>query len=620
MYNNSLQKDFVDILDNWDFDNNILEEYDNVTYNIRFYMISKSLQDEISNNRAKSRKNTKIPLKEKFIIAETGVSTKYSIDELIIKSILNGLSGADNVVNYEMSMNLTEVNDCSLVNNISVVSKILGYDSNVNRPYHIDVWFSGYDHKTKMPIQQIGDIYTYETIINNVQSKVTDKGTLYDIKMTPKFSEGFKKERNIMSDKGLIHSENGLFSEMIKSIEKNLNDYDKKINPNKDKTSNSSSTNGSEKRYQIEVWDFMDSSDGVNITNDKSIRLYPNSTPKQDSDSIKACKIDPDKNDTIIDVIQRLCHMTDKYRTGVVDINVVCSEDIEQNSISKPIKIIYRANIRKSLAVEKQLDSKKDSNTTQRDFLEESKKNNTLKKKYEYMFSRSDTSVLETNIKLDNLWYMNLPYYELEQTIESSVEMKEKETDKNKIKTEVSIESSEQKKEKTSNYLNLIEPFRSVNGLYYIDDICENLGNTYDKIMLEIRVPTKVSSLNSIPDKTAEINDKNVKKQVQAINGWGNVFRMGSMTELKLKILGDPYWLSIPTDDIYYENRKSPFFSLYFILRSGLHQDTKDKTGYNVNKLIQISSIYNVVTVTNVFTNGKFTQDLECVITPEMLK
>lgn len=622
MYKNTLQKDLSDALDRWDFSNNVLEEYDNVTYNIRFYMISKSLQDNLSNTRHNNQKNSNIDLKEKYIIAETGVSTKYSIDELMVKSILNGQNGADNVINYEMSMTLTEVNDCSLVNNISVVSKMLGYDSELGRPYHVDVWFSGYDHISKRPIQQIGDIYTFETIINDVKTKVSDKGTTYDIKMTPKFSEAFKKEINIMADKGLIKSENGLFSEMIKSIEKNLNDYDKKINPNKSKSSNNTSTSGSNKTYKIIVYDYTNSENGVDITNDKSIRLYPNTTPKQDLDSIKACKIDPDKNDVLIDVIQRLCHMTDKYRSCVVDINALCSADIENNSVSKPMTITYRANIRKSLAVEKQIDNKNvNKDNIKQKFLDEMKKNNSLKKKYEYMFSRSDTSVLEVKIELDNLWYMNLPYYELEQTIDSSVELKEKETDKNKIKTEMDNSNNEQKNSNVNKYASLLQNARSSNGLYYVDDICDNIGSNYEKIIEDIRIPTKVSQLNSTPDKTAEVNDKNVKKQVQAINGWGNVFRTGSMVELKMKILGDPYWLKIPSDDSYYTKETSnPFIQLYFILRTGLHQDPNDKTGYNVNGLIRLSAIYNVVTITNVFTNGKFTQDLECVITPEMLE
>lgn len=622
MYKNTLQKDLSDALDRWDFSNNVLEEYDNVTYNIRFYMISKSLQDNLSNTRHNNQKNSNIDLKEKYIIAETGVSTKYSIDELMVKSILNGQNGSDNVINYEMSMTVTEVNDCSLVNNISVVSKMLGYDSELGRPYHVDVWFSGYDHISKRPIQQIGDIYTFETIINDVKTKVSDKGTIYDIKMTPKFSEAFKKEINIMADKGLIKSDNGLFSEMIKSIEKNLNDYDKKINPTKSKSSNNTSTSGSNKTYKIVVYDYTNSENGVDITNDKSIRLYPNTTPKQDLDSIKACKIDPDKNDVLIDVIQRLCHMTDKYRSCVVDINALCSADIENNSVSKPMTITYRANIRKSLAVEKQIDNKNvNKDNIKQKFLDEMKKNNSLKKKYEYMFSRSDTSVLEVKIELDNLWYMNLPYYELEQTIDSSVELKEKETDKNKIKTEMDNSNNEQKNSNVNKYASLLQNARSSNGLYYVDDICDNIGSNYEKIIEDIRIPTKVSQLNSTPDKTAEVNDKNVKKQVQAINGWGNVFRTGSMVELKMKILGDPYWLKIPSDDSYYTKETSnPFIQLYFILRTGLHQDPNDKTGYNVNGLIRLSAIYNVVTITNVFTNGKFTQDLECVITPEMLE
>ena len=59
------------------YEPNILEYYDNVTYNIRFYMINHLYQNKLSQDRAKGiiPNNYRLPDSSKIIIAETGVST-----------------------------------------------------------------------------------------------------------------------------------------------------------------------------------------------------------------------------------------------------------------------------------------------------------------------------------------------------------------------------------------------------------------------------------------------------------------------------------------------------------------------------------------------------------------
>ena len=130
----------VDEVNKWlskiNYEPNILEYYDNVTYNIRFYMINHTYQTKLSIDRTKGiiPNNYRLPDSSKIIIAETGVSANYDITSLILKTVHSSVSNNSSATTYQLDMKIKEINGCSLINKITAVSKLVGYENYVLQP------------------------------------------------------------------------------------------------------------------------------------------------------------------------------------------------------------------------------------------------------------------------------------------------------------------------------------------------------------------------------------------------------------------------------------------------------------------------------------------------------
>ena len=168
---------------------NRLQAFDNVTYNIRFYMLNHDFQKRLSEERLNgigSPDSYIIPDTEKIIIAETGVSTHYDITSLNIKAVHASAERNPSAVTYQVDMRIREVDGVDLVNRITAVSHKVGYPNYILQPFHIDVWFTGYEHGTGKPIRVIDDkVYTYEVILSEVKTQVDSNGCTYNFIMTP---------------------------------------------------------------------------------------------------------------------------------------------------------------------------------------------------------------------------------------------------------------------------------------------------------------------------------------------------------------------------------------------------------------------------------------------------
>ena len=187
----------------------ILEYYDNVTYNIRFYMINHVYQKKLSIDRQKGiiPNNYQLPDESKIIIAETGISSNYDITSLTINTIHNSVSNNPSIISYKMDMKLKEINGCSLINKITAISKLIGYESYVLQPYHVDIWFSGYEQSSGKPIRVINnEVLTYEVLLSEVKTNIDVSGTMYNFIMTSVPPSTFNKSVNSLYNIGNIDS------------------------------------------------------------------------------------------------------------------------------------------------------------------------------------------------------------------------------------------------------------------------------------------------------------------------------------------------------------------------------------------------------------------------------
>ena len=139
------------------FSTNILEKYDNVTYHCALLAFNKNTQDEIDKTYVDKR-----GLPEKFYmdkhrvyIARDGVTTKFSINRILMKNVFGNINSPMNIGTFEIKLNLVETNSCIFTNELEALAYYTGYEGYMYRPYWFEVWFSGVKHDTLEPIDKI---------------------------------------------------------------------------------------------------------------------------------------------------------------------------------------------------------------------------------------------------------------------------------------------------------------------------------------------------------------------------------------------------------------------------------------------------------------------------------
>ena len=158
---------------------NILQNYDNYTYHIQFFMLPSDVQRTVDKLDDYQQIEKEIN-SNKIIIAESGVTPNINIHKFTINSVVPGGSLLSTALTFELSF---EDLSYELINKLAVVSKVLGYDNHITHPYYISVWFTGYENVTSttynsnhyskgLPKNNIaGRKYTYKCIIDKVKTE-----------------------------------------------------------------------------------------------------------------------------------------------------------------------------------------------------------------------------------------------------------------------------------------------------------------------------------------------------------------------------------------------------------------------------------------------------------------
>lgn len=663
---------------------NILEYYDNVTYNIRFYMINHVYQKKLSIDRQNGiiPNNYQLPDDSKVIIAETGVDSLYDITSLTINTIHNSSSNNPSAISYQMDMKLKEINGCSLVNKITAVSKLLGYDSYVLQPYHVDVWFSGYEQSSGKPIKIIGNrVLTYEVMLNEVKTNLDVSGTMYNFIMTPVPPSTFNKSVNALYNIGKVEIKTGTLGEYKKKLQELLNKrfFDNNPNllplfPEKDFIVIDKFIDGDVNKINSKIVDvynqrFQDdyipinqytpikyengnatvdqttlnnrtqtefktvrNPNKINLGLDfENLRVDLNAMP-QNTDSIDGGMTRPNNDDTFDTFFQNLCFNVPelRYYTARPVYRTEYIENVGGQEIQRIyIDIVFKKNNYLKYFLEKSLDKSHDK-TAENDRiakmqiqeLQDLIYNGTLRKKYEWLFNGHDTSVLEVNSSVDKLWFANVETIDPIIINESSIDNVTKVNNNDLIVHNLeSIRNGTIYKEKLENVIQISN--RPLNGVrtlaadkrLYIDDIYNCIDDKTKKDFLSGRKILEKYDEFSKTSPSTESSNINLEASAAKV-GYNNIYKSGNLVELKIKILGDPYWLSLCSDNVlYYPNNSvnaSSFQHFSFRLNTALNQKL-DGT-YDLENTVDFSSIYQLIESVSLFEDGKFTQQLTGVI------
>lgn len=213
------------ILSNFKGYENILHRYDNVTYHIEFFMVSQRRLYEYLKKKSKliskfynkayekdsvnmislapPETSDEVIIKlwdyqkeleeQKIIIAESGVTSTTSIESFSMTTHTKTSSAIEMLTTTEFELTLKEINSTSLVNKMAFGSLISGYDTYVQQPYFINIWFKGYEHETGKPVERIPlitlnngsimDKLTYQVIIASDKSTTEASHTIHKMKL-----------------------------------------------------------------------------------------------------------------------------------------------------------------------------------------------------------------------------------------------------------------------------------------------------------------------------------------------------------------------------------------------------------------------------------------------------
>ena len=108
---------------------NVLEKYDNVTYNITLYMLDRKKEKIVDENIANNKGfiSEHIDDNEKIIIAQSGVTLNFVIDSLLIKTVYGNFNNPINVHAYEMNLKIKEPMGANLTNALDLSALVSLY-------------------------------------------------------------------------------------------------------------------------------------------------------------------------------------------------------------------------------------------------------------------------------------------------------------------------------------------------------------------------------------------------------------------------------------------------------------------------------------------------------------
>lgn len=621
---------------------NVLQYYDNMTYNIRFYMLSNSAQVILASLRENGQINNYIiPDDEKIIIAETGVSSKISIDSLVLKTIHANTCNTHSATTYSLEMTIKEINGCQLCNQIAAVSKLLGYEGYINQPYHIDIWFSGYDNRTHQPqkiIKEIG-VLSYEVILGEVKSNIELSGTTYNFTCTCAGISSVSKDILAISDKGIFSSLNGL----------TLKDFKNQLVEILNKTYFEQNANHSQyypnnKYLHIRLLDVEDKNIPQVWSDDYCSSTLANATLiknvfSENNDNNEASVIKSNQESSLTTIFQEFCLNTVELKSYIVRPiykvrQIKNDEGMELSEIYMDVlfsKSTYLENFNNRFLNIANKSSKDDIQqmlySTAYSHLLNIISRGQLQKKYEWLFNGRDTSILTINTSVDKLWFANIPIWDIKENNQNTINIYNKYLQNDLLEKLLTMKFTDMSNNqildeikdaihKTNNVINGVRNMSNDKRLY-LEDIYHCMSTKMKKDLLNTRtIAEKAQSYsNAQPSSDTGANDSSITAKV----GYNNLFS-SNLVELQFEILGDPYWLELCSDNCLYNKNYNRIGNMqYFVFKMNTCADQKLDGTYDLENVVDFTNIYQIIESTSVFESGKFIQNIKAIISPEFL-
>jgi len=383
------------------FSNNILGNYDNITYNFKLMLAPESAL--IS--------NTTIPTTNLYVIAQSGVTTSFNIKDVEIDSIVAPNDRTKNTLSTIFRIKLIETQGISLIDKIFQAASVMGIKNIMNCPMILELTFRGYTQSGE-PIEVNIATRTWRLQLIDMPTKLDIGGSEYDMNFISINDYGFHRFSSASIIKQQLSLAVNTVGEFFNSLGYYLTIQDALI---------ASKGIQSRNEYAFVVQSDMKSwvigqaqskpnapSMFVDTNGKRSVVMKPGHKLEDIIDNVLATtkeanklanpKSDPTKMDQPQDgsTISKIFNVS--CETSIIGFNQSNNEYIR--------KFTYYINVYDAFRA---LPDKPDaSDQPQRiSYL----LSDGLRKAYQYIFTGQNTEVLNLNLELNNLWRHATTYY-----------------------------------------------------------------------------------------------------------------------------------------------------------------------------------------------------------------
>lgn len=619
IYNNNIK---YEIFLPKNYDDNILQKYDNVVYHCGLYAYDVATQAEVDKTIIENNFNPNGFIDKRTYVAKTDETTRFTIDSFKIQTVYGNVNSTTGVASYQIEITIKETFSCMLGNALEYMAiGMHGQKGYINRPYFFEVWFSGYEKienggrpVNKIPLGNGKDTITYYGTISECKSRVEEDTTTWNIVFIPMRESMLTKYTNILYVSSSL-KDNKLAS-IDKFLEACIDDmYNRFILqcPEEDREAIKIKYNGSKNFIKIKFLD--ENGNDINPTN---IKINQGDTPVEDkigttnqkTDSkesfINLCKdflynSDSDYRlyDMRFDIKSKLKEYYDNIPLLEHNVDIYLIKDDYVEALFKYIK-----NGEKPKGLE---DIK--SKLLQKNFSEKS-----ICKKYQYAFSGEDTSVISMDNVFDFLYFMNA--------------LPAKANIYNLNNPDVNVETPNNNNSgNTTNQMNDPKNANQISdsGTKLLENYLQNVIKFNDNA-IKRTVSLNDDLYDYIKRNSAQGDEK--KKDVDAIiikGIWNNLYKSGQMSMSTIEILGDPFWLissslNSPTNITKAVNDMMRY-RYVFLLRTC---PSFDKLGiydnYTFDYSMTASGIYIAISSESTFSDGIFKQRLKGAIDKKFIE
>lgn len=633
MYDDSIVKIMNDTSK---FEDNVLQDYDNVIYHCSLFAYDKNTQLEIDEQIKSGSFNYNSYKNSRIYVCKSDESAVFTIDSFTIQSLYGIGSASNNVSAYSIEITIKEYGSCILTNALQILGSGYndGYNGYIYRPYWFEIWFSGYkkiedggESVPRIPLNKtsnkgIQDSILYYGSIVSCKSHIDDNGTTWKIKFVPVSQAMLSKYINhLYVSSSLKHNTELTFNEFVnacidnmferflnncaKGPEFNKDDEEKEIQERKDEI---------KKKYKDNKFIEINYAKG-NIANIKSSMGTNTETDKKADYNIKT-----DTTTKFTDLCQDFIFNAE----GEEDVkSIILRFDIKASILDywNGIPLLsFKVDIyaEKDDILSELYKTRNISTSTKEKFLEKLISEKSLIKKYQYSFSGEDTSVVSIDNSYDLLYYMNA-MEPLSARYKENRLQNNKENEKNiSEKTEENNNNKNNIKTGDKNAVSFNFNGGLLEDLYY-NLLKTNKSDGFNPLLNKVRF---YNDLAPVPNEEGN-NSVDYSKDNSALTikqMWNDLYRSGQMSMTKIEIIGDPYWLvsnSLSTSiSGSTKVNNALIYRLIFNLRTSPYLNYNDITNditidYSNDLALNVSGIYVVTKVISDFSNGHFKQKVE---------